>query len=139
MPFWKKPHEVPEWLAGVAFFEGFSTEELARVAELSTEVEVGPGALLIDQGDPGMDCFVIVEGTANVYIAGEHVATLGPGSMIGEMALIGHRPRTASVVAETDMKLLRFDAPRFRKLLSEMPKAEERVTSLLLARRRANN
>jgi CRP-like cAMP-binding protein len=59
--------------------------------------------------------------------------------MIGEMALIGHRPRTASVVAETDMKLLRFDAPQFRKLLSEMPKAEERVTSLLLARRRANN
>ena len=139
MAFWKKPQEVPDWLAGVAFFEGFTADELTRVAALSTELEVKQGVMLIDQGDAGLDCFVIVDGIANVYISAEHVATVGAGSMLGEMALVGHRPRTASVVAETDMKLLRFDAAHFRKLLTEMPKAEERVVSLLMARRKMND
>jgi CRP-like cAMP-binding protein len=51
--------------------------------------------------------------------------------MVGEMALVDHRPRTASVFAETDMRLLRFDARHFRQLLDEMPKASERVMRML--------
>jgi CRP-like cAMP-binding protein len=138
MAFWKRPQEGPDWLAGVAFFDGFSPADLTRVAELCTQVESPAGAVLIDQGDTGVDCFVIVEGRANVYIGGEYVNTNGPGSMIGEMALVDHRPRSATVVAETDMKLLRFDARRFRTLLSEMPKAEDRVMALLNARLKLN-
>ncbi len=139
MPFWKKPHESADWLANVAFFEGFSAEERQRVVSLSSEKELPAGQKLIDQGDPGLECFVIVDGNANVYIGSEPVASLGPGSMVGEMALVEHRPRNASVLAETDMKLLRFDSRRFRTLLSEMPKAEERVMDLLTARLRANS
>ena len=138
MAFWKRPHEAPEWLASVAFFDGFSPADLARVAELFTEVEAVPGTVLIDQGDTGLDCFVIVDGRANIYIGGEYVNTNGPGSMVGEMALVDHRPRSATVVAESDMKLLRFDARHFRSLLAEMPKAEDRVMALLTARLKQN-
>jgi CRP-like cAMP-binding protein len=138
MAFWKRPDEGADWLAGVAFFEGFSSQDLQRVAALSTEVEAPAGTVLIDQGDTGVECFVIVEGRASVYIANAHVATLGPGSMVGEMALVDHRPRSASVIAETDMRLLRFDSRHFRRLLAEMPKAEERVMALLTARLRTN-
>ncbi len=138
MAFWKRPHEAPDWLAGVAFFEGFSSDELARVAELGSQTEVTAGTVLIDQGDTGVDCYVIVDGRANIYIGGEYVNTNGPGSMVGEMALVDHRPRSATVVAETDMKLLRFDARQFRTLLSEMPKAEDRVMALLNARLKLN-
>ena len=138
MAFWKKPVESTEWLGRVAFFEGFDAHELARVASLSTEVEAKVGALLVDQGDTGTECFVIVDGEASVYSAGEHIASLGAGSMLGEMALVDHRPRNATVVADTDMKLLRFDAKRFRQLLDEMPKASERVMTLLTARLRRN-
>ena len=80
---------------------------------------------------------VIMEGTASVRVRDEEVATLGSGDMLGEMALIDHRPRTASVVATTDMHLLRFNSRQFRQLLTEMPKAEERVMTMLTERLRA--
>ena len=136
MAFCKKPSESADWLAGVAFFEGFSSDELARVAALSSEVEAKSGAMLTDQGDTGLDCFVIVEGDASVYAGGMHIASLGPGSMLGEMALVDHRPRNATVLADSDMRLLRFDAKHFRQLLDEMPKASERVMNLLTSRLR---
>lgn len=134
MVFGRKPAESVEWLSGVAFFEGFGPDELTRVMELCDEVESPAGSVLVDQGDTGTDCFVIVEGTASVYVRGEYVTSSGPGSMVGEMALIDHRPRTATVVAETDMKLLRFSTRAFRTLLEEMPKASERVWTVLRAR-----
>jgi CRP-like cAMP-binding protein len=134
MAFGRKPAESVEWLSGVAFFEGFTDDELHRVLDLSEQVEAPGGTVLVDQGDTGTDCFVIVEGTASVYVRGDHVASSGPGSMVGEMALIDHRPRTATVVADDDMKLLRFKTRAFRTLLDEMPKASERVMTMLRAR-----
>ena len=68
----------------------------------------------------------------------QHIATLGPGSMVGEMALLEHRPRIATVVAETRMRLLGLDTRSFRALLDEMPKASQRVMSLLNARLQEN-
>jgi CRP-like cAMP-binding protein len=134
----KKSHDGAEKLAGVAFFEGFSAEELDRVAELAEDVEAEQGATLIDQGRVGQECYVILEGRAGVYAADEHIATLEAGSMVGEMALIDHRPRTATVVAETDMQLIVFDTKAFKKLLEEMPLAHERVMELLSTRMRPN-
>ena len=55
------------------------------------------------------------------------------------MALIDHRPRTASVVATSDMRLLRFNSRQFRQLLTEMPKAEERVMMTLTERLRTDD
>ena len=97
-------------------------------------MEARQGTVLVDQGDPGTLCYVIVEGEASVYVRGEHVASVGPGAMVGEMALIDHRPRTATVVADTEMKVLRFRTQAFRTLLDEMPKASERVMTTLRAR-----
>lgn len=125
-------------LRGVSFFDGFSDDELARVVELAEEVDAEQGALLMEQGRVGQECYVILEGSAGVFFGGEHGATLQPGSMVGEMALVDHRPRTASVVAETPMKLLAFDTKAFRKLLEEMPKAHDRVMTILSARLKDN-
>lgn len=130
----RKPAERAEVLSGVPFFDGFSAEDLHRVVELSDEIELPAGTVVVDQGDPGTQCFVIVEGLASVYVRGEHVASLDAGSMVGEMALVDHRPRTATVVADTDLDLLRFDSAAFAKLLEEMPKASERVMTILRAR-----
>lgn len=131
MPFWKRDTESVDWLANVAFFEGFDHDHLRRVAALSSEVESPAGTVLIDQGDAGVDCFVIVEGSVSVFQRGEFVASVGAGGVVGEMALVDHRPRNATVVADTDCKLLRFHAKQFRQLLDEMPKASERIMTLL--------
>ena len=130
----RKPAERAALLSDVEFFEGFSDEDLRRVVELGDEVEVPAGAVVVDQGDPGASCFVIVSGTASVYVRGEYVASSGPGSMVGEIALVDRRPRTATVVADTDLDLIRFDSAAFRTLLDEMPKASERVMTVLRAR-----
>jgi len=122
------------WLSSVPFFEGFSDDDLHRVVDLSQQMEATAGTVLVDQGDPGTQCYVIVEGEASVYVRGEHVASVGPGAMVGEMALIDHRPRTATVVADAEMKVLRFRTQAFRTLLDEMPKASERVMTTLRAR-----
>lgn len=121
-------------LEGVAFFDGFSADELQRVAELCDEVESRAGSVVVDQGDPGTACYVLVTGTASVYVRGEYVTSLGPGTMIGEMSLVDHRPRTATVVADSDLALLRFDSKAFSKLLEEMPKASERLMAILQSR-----
>lgn len=125
-------------LSKSSFFEGFSADELARVAELAEEVVAEKGAVLIDQGRVGLECYVILAGESGVYASGEHVATNGPGSMIGEMALIEHRPRNASVIAETPMRLIAFDTKSFKTLLEEMPKAHDRVMTLLASRLKTN-
>lgn len=123
-------------LAGTSFFEGFSPEQLRRVAQLAEEVDAEEGAELIGQGRPGQEAYVIVEGRVGVYIGGVKKNELGPGEIVGEMALIDHRPRTADVRALTPLKLLAFDAERFRRLLDEMPKASVRVMEKLVERLR---
>jgi CRP-like cAMP-binding protein len=130
----QQPQSVPEWLAQVAFFDGFTEDELARVIELAEEVDAEPGAVLCEQGRVGQDCYVIVEGDASVLVRGEYVVTLHPGSMVGEMSLVDHRPRSATVVADEPMKLLRFDTEHFQTLLAEMPEANNRVMAMLHAR-----
>lgn len=134
-----RPIDGATRIRGLSFFDGFSDDDLARVAELAEEVELAAGECFIDQGRVGQECFVVEEGDVGIYVGDDHIVTLGPGSMVGEMALVDRRPRTASVVSETDVKLLVFDTKAFRKLLSEMPKAEERVLTLLAARIKAND
>lgn len=129
-------HPAVAHLRGVAFFDGFTDTELRRVAELAEEVDAEVGSELTDQGRPGQVAYVIVEGTAAVEVGGDTINEVGPGQMVGEMALIDHRPRTATVRATTPMRLLAFDAQQFRRLLDEMPKAQVKVMEILVERLR---
>ena len=126
------------WLGSLGFFEGFTDAELDAVSVLGERIEVAAGTEIIDQGRVGDNCYVIVEGTAAVYMRGEFVTSVRSGSMVGEMALVEHRPRNASVSAETDMVLVSFGTSEFRKLLDRSPNANDRVNALLNARLRAN-
>jgi CRP-like cAMP-binding protein len=140
MPFRKRSTGTDRSAAlrKVSLFDDLSDAELHRVAELGEEVWAEPGAVLIDQGKVGQECFVIIEGDVGVYIGTDQVATLHAGDMVGEMALIDHRPRNATVTASTPLQLLSFDTKRFRTLLDELPSAAEKVDALLHERARAN-
>jgi CRP-like cAMP-binding protein len=135
----KHDADLADQLAGVEFFKGFSPDQLKRVARLAKECEAEPGAELIGQGRPGQEAFVILEGTAGIYIGGSKRNEVGAGEIIGEMSLIDHNPRTADVRAETRMELLSFDAHAFRRLLDEMPEALIRVMERLIERKRMNS
>lgn len=79
------------------------------------------GTELVEEGTIGREFFFIVEGTAAVRRNGRKIASLGPGRYFGELALLDRKPRSASVVAETDMTLLVLEQRAFNGLLDAMP------------------
>jgi CRP/FNR family transcriptional regulator, cyclic AMP receptor protein len=115
---------------------GLDDRELAKLARLVDEVTVEAGKTLITEGDVGREAFVIAEGTARVTIGGEIVCELGPGEIVGEMAMFEHRPRTASVVAATPMRLLAVGPADFYAFAG-LPPVARAVTSTLVSRLRA--
>ena len=121
-------------LRHIALFARMSNADLQEVAKLGEPVHAEAGAYLMQQGDVGTECFLVLEGEAGVISGDDHVATIGPGSIVGEMALIGHRPRNASVVAQTPMRLLCFDIAGFNRLLDDMPQAKAYIYEQLEAR-----
>lgn len=125
-------------LRHIALFARMDNADLQEVAALGEPVEAEPGAYLMEQGDVGTECFLVLEGEAGVISGEDHVATIGPGSIVGEMALIGHRPRNASVVAQTPMRLLAFDIVAFNRLLDDMPQAKKYVYETLEGRAEGN-
>jgi cAMP-binding proteins - catabolite gene activator and regulatory subunit of cAMP-dependent protein kinases len=127
-----------EDLRHIALFATMSNADLEEVAKLGEPVDAEPGAVLIDQGDVGLECFLVLEGEAGITSGGEHVASIGPGSIVGEMALVGHRPRNASVVAQTPMRLLAFDIAAFKRVLDDMPLARDYIYDLLETRAAEN-
>ena len=126
-------------LRHIALFAQMTEAELERVAALGEPVDAEPGAILIDQGDVGVECFLVLEGEAGIFSGGQHVATISAGAVVGEMALIGHKPRNATVTAQTPMRLLAFNISSFKKLLEEMPAAQKYIFELLETRARENS
>jgi CRP-like cAMP-binding protein len=108
-----------ELLRKVSLFKGLSSQELARVDRLVTTVQFDTGELLTKEGTVGRQAFIVLSGHAAVTIGGRSVATVGPGEMIGEMALLDGQPRTATVTALEAMNALLLDLRSFNSLLAE--------------------
>jgi CRP/FNR family transcriptional regulator, cyclic AMP receptor protein len=125
-----------ERLSQVQLFSACSKRDLARIAVLAEEIEVPAGRVLIRQGDPGREAFVIFEGHAKATIQGKGTAKLGPGECFGEMALLDAAPRSATVTAESDMRLLVLGSREFSTLIEDVPVVGRRVFAALAKRLR---
>ena len=121
-------------LASVSLFSACSKKELQAVAKASDEVALPAGKVLCEQGSIGREAFVILEGTAGVRINGKPVTTLGPGACVGEMALLDHGPRTATVVADTDLNVLVIGAREFAGIVDEVPAIAHKLLRALATR-----
>jgi CRP-like cAMP-binding protein len=87
--------------------------ELRAIASLATPLDVRAGRVLTRQGNPGVQCFVVLDGHAVVERDGVIIGHAVGGSMIGEMAMMGREPRCATVTAATDMLLLVWSRSEF--------------------------
>ena len=123
-----------EHLAEIPLFSALSKRDLTRIARASNEITVEPGHILVDQGDAGREAFVIVEGTATVKRNGRSVGTLGPGDAIGELALLDHGPRTATVTADGPLTALVLSAREFSGVIEEVPGLAQKLLAQLAAR-----
>jgi CRP-like cAMP-binding protein len=86
-------------IAAIPLFSSLEPEQLDRLAAHVEPVEADAGTVLATEGDFGYAMFAIEEGTARVSRAGETIATLGPGDVFGEVAVLASGRRIASVGA----------------------------------------
>jgi len=117
----KRRNSTIEHLRGIPLFAECSPNELALIASNVNEHHASSGDVLIREGSSGREFFVIVEGTASVLVGATPVATLGPGDFAGEVALLDHGVRTASVVAVTDLVAEVSTQREFAALLVGVP------------------
>ncbi|HET6774850.1 MAG TPA: cyclic nucleotide-binding domain-containing protein [Acidimicrobiales bacterium] len=121
-------------LASVPLFSGCTTRELRAIAKAAVELTLDEGREFVTQGDVGREAFVIVEGRADVTRGGRTIAQLGPGDCVGELSLLDHGPRTASVTAATPLTVLVLGPREFSGLLDEVPTLTHKVLAALAAR-----
>jgi CRP-like cAMP-binding protein len=107
----------PELVQGVPLFADLDKRELQGVASSMKERTFNPGQTIASEGQTGIGFFVIAEGTAKVTQGDEERATLGPGDYFGEIALIDDGTRTASVTADSDLKVYGLTSWEFRPLV----------------------
>jgi CRP/FNR family cyclic AMP-dependent transcriptional regulator len=112
---------IDELLAGVPLFAGLSKSDLRKVGSLASRVNIPTGSKLAHQGKVGREFLVVLDGTVDVLIDGEVVATCGAGEFFGEIALLEHGERTATVVATTDVVVDVINQAEFSTLLDDHP------------------
>ena len=123
-------------LKSIWLFSGCSGSELRKIRSSLDSVEVPAGKVLVEEGRIGQEFFIIVDGQAKVTRNGRKVATLGPGSHFGELALLDRRPRSASVTSETEMDVLVMSQRQFNGLLESVPTIARKLLSALATRLR---
>lgn len=94
------------------------------------------GAVIIKKGEPGDVMYIVKEGTVEVRDGKRVLDTVGPGGVVGEVALIDARERSASVVAKTACQLLPINEEQFVLLVERMPYFALQVMRVLAARLR---
>jgi len=113
-----------------------SRRQLRAVARISEVREVAEGAVITRAGDPGDEFFLIVDGRARVEVSARKRPRLGPGEFFGEMSLLDGEPRSATIVAETPMRLLVIPRREFSRLLAEVPDLMRSLLAVLSRRLR---
>jgi CRP-like cAMP-binding protein len=105
----------------VPLFSSCTQSELRSIAQLGTPIDAEEGAVLTQQGKPGREFFLVLDGVASCRVGSKEVKKFRAGGYFGELALLHGGLRTADVVAITPMELLVFDAREFRTMLTTTP------------------
>lgn len=111
-----------ELLGGLSLFERCTKRELGEVAALSVDADMPAGSVLTREGQLGGLAYVLVDGSVRATRKGRTLGTLGAGDVVGELSLIDGGPRTATVTALDDVRVLELSREDFRRLLAHSPR-----------------
>jgi CRP-like cAMP-binding protein len=121
-------------LKEVPLFATLKAPDRRAVAMHADCVDVAEGRVLAKEGQLAFEFFVIREGTAEVSREGARVCELGPGDFFGEIGVLEHVPRTASVVATSPMDLIVITDMAFKRIASELPSVAEQIGAAIAER-----
>jgi len=124
-------------------FSGLSPEDLEKIAEVADEFLYSNQDLLCSEGEPGNTLFIIATGKVDVIKrqgSQENVlATHGPGEYVGEMAILESAPRSATLKANGDARVLVIDGNAFTAILLDRPEVAVSVLKIMSSRLRDLN
>jgi CRP/FNR family transcriptional regulator, cyclic AMP receptor protein len=118
-------------IAAIPLLSDLSDSDLARLAEVASEHAVDEGATLTTEGEFGHCLFAVEQGTADVLTDGQVVGSVGPGDVIGEIAVVASGRRTATIVATSPMRLITLFKRDVWALERSAPHVAERLRELL--------
>lgn len=128
--------DLKKFMSDVPLFAGLRPAELDRVAQMMRPVQAAAGEVVCMEGLPGYLFFVIASGEVAVEHGGQTVAKLHTGDHFGELALLDHGPRSATVRSLTDTQLYVLREASLDALLKEMPALGHRLMEALATRLR---
>jgi CRP/FNR family transcriptional regulator len=133
-----------ELLARVPLFSELSPEELQRIAQVATPRSYPPDTRVFHEGDPGDASYIVVRGSCRVirqHSDGRVItlATLGPGAIFGELAMLDGERRSASVESVESTELFALPASDIRPLIRDHPEMAEKLIIALTRRIREAN
>jgi putative ABC transport system ATP-binding protein len=129
--------EKIELLRSLPPFTGASARELRALASAAEVCDIEAGRYLCRSGRRALEAYVVVRGLVDVVIDGATVATLRRGQLVGEMGIIDGQPRSADVVAATDVTVLAIAAPALRALIEDSHAVRRALLSQLADRVRS--
>ena len=122
-----RPNVDAKSLERIPLFAGLSHKERERVARWADSIDLPAGKHLLDEGRLPHEFFVILDGAVEVTHDGEQLATMGPGDFFGEIALVEHGRRTATVTTTEPTTLVVMSPGSFEGMRSEMPQVAQRI------------
>ena len=125
---------ICEFLKGVDTFKALTPSELTNIAAKVTRRHFEPGEVVIRQGEPGNELFLISEGEVEVDRQGHEVARLGPAEFFGELSLISGEPRNATVVATTPLDTYVLGKDEFRAAVEQSASFREQLRRVYFQR-----
>ena len=124
-------------LKTVSIFAGTPDSTLAEVAALLEEQVLSAGERLFEKGDPGRCMYIIVSGRLRVHDGDQTLNELGERDIVGEMAVLESAPRSASVTAVEETRLLRLDQEPLYELMADHVDVARGIIGVLSSRLRA--
>ena len=118
------------WLAAHPWWGELTEDEVQRLAALGERLDLPSGRLLMHRGQRGIEAALIIEGEVVVTRSGTVVAWLGPGEIVGELAVLDDVPRNADVRTSSDVQLLILDGAALATVLAELEPLRQRVLDL---------
>jgi predicted MFS family arabinose efflux permease len=126
--------QIVDLLRGVPVLGWLPSVALDRLASKLVPLELADGAVLIREGDAGDRAYLIEQGEVVVTRGEREIGRLGRGDLVGEIALLRGVPRTATVVATTDLRLLAIDRSEFLVAATGAPDSRAAADALVSER-----
>ena len=130
------PASVVRYFQQVPLFGDLSKRGVRRVIQAASEIDEPAGTVLVREGDLGRELYILVAGTARVSRGGRKIADMGPGDFFGELAFLSHAPRSATVTASSDSRLMILGPRELEVLISQEPRIGIKMLGVVAKRLR---